>query len=333
MTFIEDAYQHLVSLSAATLGRTAPNPNVSAAIYSVDGALIADGAHNPELSPDHAEVVAIKKAGAAARGATIVISLEPCNHTGKTGPCVDAIIEAGISTVIYAVKDPNPIASGGADRLAASGIKVEYLADSALADIQGAWLHRITTGRPYFIWKVATSLDGRIAAIDKSSQWISSELSRDDVQILRSQSDAILIGTGTALADNPTLRPRIVGASSPLRIVMGNREVPSNFNLHDGISETLFIKSNNIEDLIATVSERAINQVLVEAGAELGSALLAAGVIDEVVIYQAPILLGAGPHWLTDIGVSTISDALTLTLISSEVIGPDIKSRYRVEKK
>jgi diaminohydroxyphosphoribosylaminopyrimidine deaminase/5-amino-6-(5-phosphoribosylamino)uracil reductase len=329
---ITDAYAHLATLSAEIFGRTAPNPNVSAAIYSADGTLIADGAHST-ASPDHAEVLAIKKAGTAARGATIVVSLEPCNHTGKTGPCVDAIIEAGISKVIYAVKDPNPVAAGGADRLRATGIEVEFVEDAALADIQGAWLHRIATGRPYFIWKVAMTLDGRIAAADGTSQWISSPASRDDVQILRAQSDAILVGTGTAIADNPTLRPRVEGAPTPIRIVMGNRDVPASSNLHDGVGETIFLQSHDSADLLDALESASVNQVLVEAGPTLGSALLAVGLIDEVVMYQAPKLLGAGKSWLEDIGVQSIGDVLTLSLITSEQIGPDFKFRYRVEKR
>lgn len=333
MINISDVYARLASLCAAHLGKTAPNPNVAAAIYGIDGALIADGAHNRTISPDHAEVVAIKKAGEAAGGATIVVSLEPCNHFGNTPACVDAIIEAGIAKVIYAVKDPNPVAAGGAERLVSAGVEVEYIEDAALAEIQGAWLHRISMGRPYFIWKVATTLDGRIAAADGTSQWISSPESRDDVQILRSQSDAILVGTGTALADNPTLRPRIDGANAPLRIVMGEREIPADFNLNDDVSETIYIKSHQVEDLLGALEGTAVNQVLVEAGPGLGSALLAAGMIDEVVIYQAPIVLGAGKNWLDGLGVTTISEALHLTLISTQAIGPDTKSRYRVEKR
>jgi diaminohydroxyphosphoribosylaminopyrimidine deaminase/5-amino-6-(5-phosphoribosylamino)uracil reductase len=330
MVNLNDAYAHIAALSLTSLGRTAPNPNVAAAIYSADGQLIADGAHNREISVDHAEVVAIRNAGEKTRGAIIVVSLEPCNHTGTTLACVDAIIKAGISKVIYAVKDPNPVAAGGAERLRAAGIEVEYVASPELEKAQGAWLHRINTGRPYFMWKVATSLDGRIAAADGTSQWISSEESRLDVQILRTQSDAILIGTGTALADNPTLRPRIEGATNPLRIVMGNREVPTNFNLNDGTSETLYVKSHEVSQLLEALGALKLNQVLVEAGPALGSALLMAGIIDEVVIYQAPIALGAGPSWLEDIGITTLADGQKLELISSEVCGRDIKSRYRV---
>lgn len=332
MNFIDNAYQRLEYLSATNLGLTAPNPNVSAVIFNSDGQLIAEGAHNRTLSPAHAEVVALAKAGAAARGGTIVVSLEPCNHVGTTGACVDAIIEAGISKVIYAVKDPNPIAAGGAARLSAAGIEVEYQPSAELEDLQRAWLHRIKHGRPYFIWKVATTLDGRIAAEDGSSQWISSPESRDDVQVIRSQSDAILIGTGTALADNPTLRPRIPGAQSPLRIVMGGREVPADFNLHDSQSQTIFIKSHNIDDLSKALDYLPINQVLVEAGPRLGSALFSAGLIDEVLLYQAPKVLGAGRSWLEGIGVSNISEARNLTMISTTTIGVDLKIRLKVEK-
>ena len=333
MINISDAYARLASLSAAHLGKTAPNPNVAAALYTADGTFIAEGAHNRLLSPDHAEVVAIKKAGVAARGATIVVSLEPCNHTGTTGPCVNAIIEAGITKVIYAVKDPNPVAAGGAERLKAAGIDVEYSESKQLRETQSAWLHRISTGRPYFIWKVAATLDGRVAASDGTSQWITSPESREDVQYLRAQSDAILIGTGTALADNPTLRPRIEGAQAPIRIVMGNREVPADFNLHDGIGETIFVQSHDPADLLNVLESAAINQVLVEAGPTLGSALFAAGVIDEIVLYQAPVLLGSGKSWLEDIGVTTIKDAYALSAPSITACGLDFKFRYRVEKR
>ncbi|CAN2190874.1 RibD Pyrimidine reductase, riboflavin biosynthesis [Candidatus Nanopelagicaceae bacterium] len=333
MIDINDAYARLASLSAANLGKSAPNPNVAAAIYSADGSLIAEGAHNRLVSPDHAEVVAIKKAGDGARGATIVVSLEPCNHTGSTGPCVDAIIEAGITKVIYAVKDPNPIAAGGAERLKSAGIEVEFIESKQLAATQGAWLHHIATGRPYFIWKVAASLDGRIAASDGTSQWISSSESREDVQYLRAQSDAILIGTGTALTDNPTLRPRIEGATTPIRIVMGGRDVPADFNLNDGQSQTIFLKSHSTDDLLKALDYLPVNQVLVEAGPTLGSSLFKAGLIDEVILYQAPILLGSGKSWLEDIGVTTIKDAYALSAPSTTMCGPDFKFRYRVEKR
>ena len=333
MLDIESAYAHCADLSRSVLGKSAPNPNVSAAVYNSHGELIADGAHNRSVSLDHAEIVALKKAGSAAQGATLVVSLEPCNHVGTTPACVDAIIAAGISRVVYAVADPNPIAAGGAQRLKDAGLVVDFIESDELKDIQGSWLHCIITKRPYFIWKVATTLDGYIAASDGTSQWISSEQSRADVQVLRSQSDAILVGTGTALADNPTLQPRIAGASTPLRVVMGERDIPEDFNLHQGEAETIFLKSRDVSALIDTLADKAVNQVLVEAGPTLGSALLKAGVIDEIVIYQAPVLLGAGKSWVTDLGISTIKDGMSLTQISTEQIGPDLKSRYRVGAK
>jgi diaminohydroxyphosphoribosylaminopyrimidine deaminase/5-amino-6-(5-phosphoribosylamino)uracil reductase len=333
MINIDDAYARLASLSSAHIGKTAPNPNVAAAIYSADGNLIAEGVHNRLLSPDHAEVVAIKKAGAAARGATIVVSLEPCNHSGTTGPCVDAIIEAGIVKVIFAVKDPNPVAAGGAERLKSAGIDVQFVESDCLHNAQRAWLHRIEKGRPYFIWKVAATLDGRIAAADGTSQWISGRESRGDVQYLRAQSDAILIGTGTALADNPTLRARLEGVKPAPRIVMGYREIPEDFVLNDGIGETYFLRSHDIQELLNLVNSLGFNQILVEAGPTVGSALFSAGLIDEIVLYQAPIILGSGKSWLSEIGVSTIKEARGLALLSSEQIGPDMKFRYRVEKR
>ena len=330
MLDIESAYAHCADLSRSVLGKSAPNPNVSAAIYNSHGELIADGAHDRTISLDHAEIVALKKVGSKAKGATLVVSLEPCNHVGTTPACVDAIIAAGISRVVYAVADPNPIAAGGAQRLKSAGLIVDLIESAELMDIQGAWLHRVLTNRPYFIWKVATTLDGYIAASDGTSQWISSEQSRADVQVLRSYSDAILVGTGTALADNPTLQPRIAGASTPLRVVMGTRDIPANFNLHQGESEAIFLKSRDVSALIDTLADKAVNQVLVEAGPTLGSALLKAGVIDEIVIYQAPVLLGAGKSWVTELGINSIKDGMLLTQISTEQIGPDLKSRYRV---
>jgi diaminohydroxyphosphoribosylaminopyrimidine deaminase/5-amino-6-(5-phosphoribosylamino)uracil reductase len=246
---------------------------------------------------------------------------------------VDAIIEAGITKVIYAVEDPNPVAAGGADRLKSAGVVVEQIASPELVAVQGAWLHRIATGRPYFIWKIAATLDGRIAASDGTSQWITSPESRHDVQVLRAQSDAILIGTGTALADNPNLRPRIEGATNPIRIVMGGRDLPADFNLNDGKSQTIFLKSHSTAELLKALDYIPVNQVLVEAGPGLGSALMTAGIIDEVLIYQAPVVLGAGKSWLEDIGITTISDAQHLSLISTEKIGSDMKFRYRVEKR
>jgi diaminohydroxyphosphoribosylaminopyrimidine deaminase/5-amino-6-(5-phosphoribosylamino)uracil reductase len=328
--FIDDAYAHLYSLSLKGLGVSTPNPNVSAAIYAADGTLIADGFHNRKFSVDHAEVVALKKAGSAARGATMVVSLEPCAHTGTTPPCVQAIIDAGISKVIYAVKDPNPIAAGGAQKLADAGIEVEYRESSELEFVQRAWLHKERTGRPLMIWKVATTLDSKVAASDGTSQWITGPESRDDVQALRAQSDAILIGTNTALVDNPHLIPRGHDAR-PVRVISGEQEVPATHKVFDSEARTIVVKSKSIPELIKVLSDEGFNQVLVEAGPTLGSALMASGKIDELIVYQAPKMLGAGKEFVSHLGISTLDDHLELELISVQPFGSDIKSHYIVK--
>ena len=328
--FIDDAYAHLYTLSLQGLGVSTPNPNVSAAIYGADGSLIADGFHNRTMSVDHAEVVALKKAGAAARGATMVVSLEPCAHTGTTPPCVQAIIDAGISTVIYAVADPNPIAAGGAEKLIDAGIAVEYRESKELSYVQRAWLHKEKTGRPLMLWKVATTLDSKVAASDGTSQWITGPESRADVQELRAQSDAILIGTNTALVDNPHLIPR-GHTARPVRIISGEQEVPSTNRVFDSEARTISVKSKSIPELMKVLSDEGFNQVLVEAGPTLGSALMASGNIDELIIYQAPKMLGAGKEFVSRLGISTLADHLELELLSVKAFGSDIKSHYLVK--
>ena len=328
--FIDDAYAHLYSLSLKGLGVSTPNPNVSAAIYAADGTLIADGFHNRKVSVDHAEVVSLKKAGSAARGATMVVSLEPCAHTGTTPPCVQAIIDAGISKVIYAVKDPNPIAAGGAQKLADAGIEVEYRQSAELEFVQRAWLHKEKTGRPLMIWKVATTLDSKVAASDGTSQWITGPESRDDVQALRAQSDAILIGTNTALVDNPHLIPRGHDVR-PVRVISGEQEIPGTHKVFDNEARTIVVKSKSIPELIKVLSDEGFNQVLVEAGPTLGSALMASGKIDELIVYQAPKMLGAGKEFVSHLGISTLDDHLELELISVQPFGSDIKSHYIVK--
>jgi len=328
--FIDDAYAHLYTLSLQGLGVSTPNPNVSAAIYGADGSLIADGFHDRTMSVDHAEVVALKKAGAAARGATMVVSLEPCAHTGRTPPCVQAIIDAGISTVIYAVADPNPIAAGGAKKLADAGIAVEYRESKELSYVQRAWLHKENTGRPLMLWKVATTLDSKVAASDGTSQWITGPESRADVQELRAQSDAILIGTNTALVDNPHLIPR-GHTARPVRIISGEQEVPATNKIFDNEARTICVKSKSIPELMKVLRDEGFSQVLVEAGPTLGSALMASGNIDELIIYQAPKMLGAGKEFVSRLGISTLADHLELELLSVKAFGSDIKSHYLVK--
>jgi diaminohydroxyphosphoribosylaminopyrimidine deaminase / 5-amino-6-(5-phosphoribosylamino)uracil reductase len=329
--FIDDAYAHLAALSRSGQGVSSPNPNVSAAIYSADGAFIADGIHNRTQSVDHAEVVALKKAGEAARGATMVVSLEPCAHTGSTPPCTQAIIDAGIKKVIYAVVDPNPIAAGGAELLRAAGIEVEHQKSAELEFAQRPWLTKQALGRPLMIWKVATTLDSKVAASDGTSQWISGPESREDVQVLRAQSDAILIGTNTAIVDNPHLIPR-GHTARPVRIVCGEQVVPPTNKVFDDQARTISVKSKSIPELMKVLSDEGFNQVLVEAGPTLGSALMATGNIDELIVYQAPKMLGAGKEFVSHLGISTLVDHIGLELISVEKFGSDTKSHYRIVK-
>ena len=328
--FFDDAYAHLYSLSLQGLGVTTPNPNVSAAIYSAEGSLIASGFHNRHLSTDHAEVIALKKAKSLAHGATMVVSLEPCAHTATTPPCTQGIIDAGINRVIYAVKDPNPVAAGGAQKLIEAGIELEYRESAELTFVQRAWLHKVQTQKPLMIWKVATTVDGKVAASDLTSRWITNSESREDVQLLRAQSDAILIGTNTAIVDNPHLIPRGHSAR-PVRIICGEQELPATNRIFDEEARTILVKNKSIPSLMELLAEEKFNQVLIEAGPTLGSALMASGNIDELIMYQAPKLLGAGKEFVSNLGISTLAEHLQLELISVERFGSDIKSHYRVK--
>ena len=328
------AMQRAIALSEKGLGKCAPNPIVGAVIIDSAGKIIGEGFHDRMLSADHAEIVAISSAGKSVAGAMMVVSLEPCNHIGSTGPCTKAIIEAGISTVVFAVKDPNVVAGGGADALRNAGIKViEGVLSKEAAHSNRAWLTKIVKQRPFFTWKVATTLDAKIAASDGTSKWISNEVSRGDVQRLRREADAILVGTSTVISDNPHLIPRgeFSGFTrNPILIICGETEVPSNSNVFDGAAESVQVKTRDLGDLVSKLNELGVNQVFVEAGSKLASAMMSAGLIDELVIYQAPTLLGSGKSFYSHDLQSTISDQKRLEHISTEVLAGDIKSVYRV---
>ncbi len=328
------AMQRAIALSEKGLGKCAPNPIVGAVIIDASGKIVGEGFHNRMTSKDHAEVVAIRSAGDLAKGATMVLTLEPCNHTGSTGPCTQVIVDSGISTVVFAVKDPNAVAAGGADTLRAAGIKVidGVLAKEA-AYANRAWLTKVKKSRPYFVWKVATTLDAKIAASDGTSKWISNEVSRNDVQRLRRESDAILVGTNTVVSDDPHLIPRgeFSGYSrNPIRVIFGENDLPTNSKVFDSAAETVHIKSRDLNKLVSKLNELDINQVFVEAGSKLTSAMVTAGLMDELVIYQAPALLGSGKSFFADESKSTIEDQMRLQHVSTEVLAGDIKSVYRI---
>ena len=323
-----------ITLSEKGLGKCAPNPIVGAVIIDSAGNVISEGFHDRMNSKDHAEVVAITKAGVRAKGATMVVTLEPCNHLGQTGPCTGAIIDAGISTLVYAVSDPNPQAAGGGAKLQNAGINVvSAVLSKEAAYSNRAWLTKIAKNRPYFIWKVATTLDAKIAASDGSSKWISNEVSRSDVQRLRRESDAILVGTNTVVADNPHLIPRgdFKGYThNPIRVICGEQELAADSKVFDDAAQTFVIKSKDLNQLVAKLNELKLNQVLVEAGPTLASAMIKASLIDELLIYQAPTLLGVGKTFYINELNSSINDQLRLEHISTQVLAGDLKSTYLI---
>ena len=238
------AMARAIECARAGLGKTFPNPIVGAVITSSTGEFISEGFHQ---GADHAEVVAINAAKSIPAGAIIYVTLEPCNHQGKTPPCTQAIIDAGIKKVVYAVTDPNPIAAGGGEHLRASGIEVEHgLSESEAAFDNRAWLTKTAKGRPRITWKIASTMDGKVAAADATSKWITSELARADVAVLRSQSDAIVTSTATVKADNPLLTSK-VAVKTPVRIVMCNSESASNAQILNSDAETVLINSSDVQ--------------------------------------------------------------------------------------
>jgi len=328
------AMQRAIALAEKGLGKTAPNPIVGAVIIDAAGNVVGEGFHDRVNSPDHAEVVAIKAAGNKSVGATIVVTLEPCNHTGTTGPCVQVIIDAGITTVVFAVTDPNESAAGGAAALRAAGITVvEGVLKDEAAFSNRAWLMKIRKNRPFFTWKVAATLDGKVAAADGTSKWISNELSRADVQMLRRQADAILVGTNTVITDDPHLIPRgdFPGyGANPIRVICGEQELPTDAKVFDNAAKTVVVKSKDLDVLVEKLNELGIDHVFVEAGPTLGSAMLDGCLLDELVMYQAPSLLGTGKHFFAFDYPTTITDQMRMDHLSTQVLDGDVKSVYRI---
>jgi diaminohydroxyphosphoribosylaminopyrimidine deaminase / 5-amino-6-(5-phosphoribosylamino)uracil reductase len=321
------AMQLAVEQADLVKGKTYPNPPVGAVILDRDGEVVAVGGTQRPGSA-HAEVVALRRAGRLAEGGTAVVTLEPCNHHGKTPPCVDALIEAGVATVVYAVADPNPTAAGGAARLAAAGVHV-------VSDVHGElvvtgplreWLHKQRTGLPHVTWKYAASIDGRSAAADGSSQWITSEAARADVHRRRATADAIVVGTGTVLADDPTLTARLTDGNladrQPLRVVVGKREIPSEAKVLNDDSRTMVIRTREPAEVLQALADRT--DVLLEGGPTLAGAFLRAGAIDRILAYIAPILLGGPIVAVDDVGVPSIARALRWRYDGIEPVGPDV---------
>ena len=310
------------------------NPRVGAVILDRAGTVIGEGFHEGAGTP-HAEVMALREAGGTARGGTAVVTLEPCAHTGLTGPCSQALIEAGVSRVVFAQTDPNPSARGGQALLEAAGIATTagLLAEQSTA-LNDAWTFSLVHGRPKVTWKYAATLDGRSAAADGSSRWITGAEARADVHQLRAHCDAILVGTGTVIADDPALTVR--GSDGrptgrqPLRVVMGLRPIPESARVLDLDAPTLHLATHDPVEALKTLAEREIHHVWLEGGPTVAAAFLEAGLVDEVIAYLAPAFLGSGAPAVADLGIQTIGQALRLTTHEVTTIGADIKIRASI---
>jgi diaminohydroxyphosphoribosylaminopyrimidine deaminase/5-amino-6-(5-phosphoribosylamino)uracil reductase len=323
------------ALADGVLGSTSPNPPVGAVVLAADGTPVGEGATDPPGGP-HAEIGALAQAGERARGGTAVVTLEPCAHTGRTGPCADALAAAGIARVVVAVPEPTEPAGGGADRLRAAGVEVELGVErsEAEAGALAGWLTGVREHRPYVVWKAAATLDGRVGASDGSSRWITGEQARAAVHRLRATCDAVVVGSGTALTDDPQLTVRDADGRTagrqPLRVVLDRRgRLPATARVLDDAAPTYVSRAGTPAELLAELFVRDVRRVLLEGGPTLASAFLREGLVDEAVIHLAPKLLGAGPSLVSDLGIHSIGAVLDLEVTDVTRLGGDVELRLR----
>ena len=322
----ETAMSRAIEL-AARGPATGVNPQVGCVLLDAAGIIVAEGWHRGAGTP-HAEVDALSRLGDAA-GVTAVVTLEPCNHTGHTGPCSEALISAGVERVVFAVPDPGVGSAGGAARLRAAGVDVVsgVLAAEA-AEFLRPWLIATTARRPFVTVKWASTLDGRAAATDGSSQWVTGTASRQRVHEQRAASDAILVGTGTVLADDPSLTARGDAGElmehQPLPVVIGTRHIPGDAKLWGHPRGVLETGSRDLDEILSRLFEQGIRRAFVEGGPKLTSAFITAGLVDEYLIYLAPKLLGGDRLAVGDIGVSSIAGAHQLRITAVEHLGNDL---------
>src|SRR5512141_2371908 len=304
------------ALAAASQGPRGANPLVGAVVIGADGTRLATGYHRG-AGTAHAEADAIEQAKAAGlrlSGTTMVVTLEPCNHCGRTGPCAQAIIEAGISDVVYAIDDPHDPAAGGAATRRAAGVRVRSgLGAQAALELNRRWFDAVAAQRPFVTLHIAQTLDSRIAASDGTSQWISSPESLADNHALRGRIDAILVGTQTVLVDNPRLTARGAdgepAARQPLRVVMGYRGIPECAAINGDDGKVLHLPTRDPREALDELFAAGVRHLMVEGGSRILSAFLAAGLVDELIVYLAPTLLGSGTPALEDLGITTLADA------------------------
>lgn len=335
-----------------------PNPRVGCVLLGPPpGAPLPDGAAPDSLDPHprpvlaegwhrgagtpHAEAAALADArarGVDVAGATAVVTLEPCAHTGRTGPCADALVAAGVAEVVLAVDDPNPVAMGGTHRLRAAGVRVvRGLRAAEGEELLRVWLTAVRRGTPYVTLKTATTLDGYVAAADGTSRWITGTAAREHAHRVRAEVDAIAVGTGTLLADDPELTARVPARGSsheaasavrraehqPLRVVVGLRGVPPTARVRGQGGELVHVLTRDVGEVLERLAEREVRHVLVEGGPTLATAFLAAGAVDELHAYVAPVLLGSGRRAVDGLGVATIAEAHRFRTVEVRRVGDD----------
>jgi diaminohydroxyphosphoribosylaminopyrimidine deaminase/5-amino-6-(5-phosphoribosylamino)uracil reductase len=304
--------ERALELAERGLGTTAPNPVVGAVLVR-EGEIVGEGWHERAGGP-HAEIVALEAAGEKARGATLYVTLEPCAHHGRTPPCADALVAAGLARVVAAVRDPNPETDGaGLDRLRAAGIEVE------LAGGELEWRARaqneafrvwVAEGRPFVAYKAAVTLDGRVAVPGR--RWVTGEESRRRVHELRASADAVAVGMGTVRADDPQLTARDVGAErQPRRLAFGRGPLPDGSELE--------LVAGPLEEELARLATEGVQSLLLEGGPTLATSFVAAGLVDKLMLFVAPKLAGAGPRWLGE-----LPEPVTLLRPSAERMGNDV---------
>ncbi|MFC4767298.1 bifunctional diaminohydroxyphosphoribosylaminopyrimidine deaminase/5-amino-6-(5-phosphoribosylamino)uracil reductase RibD [Effusibacillus consociatus] len=350
----QEYMQLALEIASAPNGRTWPNPMVGAVVVN-EGRIVGMGAHLKAGEP-HAEVHALNMAGGAARGGTIYVTLEPCSHHGRTPPCADRVIESGVSRVVIAMLDPNPLVAGrGADRIRRAGIKVEIgVLEEESRRMNQVWITSITRQRPFVWMKAAMTLDGKIATGTGDSKWITSEAARHEVHRMRDLTDAILVGIGTVLADDPYLTTRLPeGGRNPVRVILDSRlRVPETAHVLDQAAPTIVacgqdadpdkinrLRNRGIEivtvrlqdgkvdlnELMNELHKRQITLLLVEGGGEVHGAFLEAQLIDKVTMFVAPKLIGGtGPSPIGGSGFSRMGDAVELQNMSVEMFGSDL---------
>jgi diaminohydroxyphosphoribosylaminopyrimidine deaminase/5-amino-6-(5-phosphoribosylamino)uracil reductase len=284
-------FARALALAERGRGKTGDHPLVGALVVR-DGEVVGEGWYEFE-GVDHAEAIALERAGESARGATLYVTLEPCSHHGRTPPCADAVVAAGVARVVVGARDPNPVVDGrGLERLRAAGIEVELLDDLDARRQNEAWRVWKSLGRPFVTYKAAITLDGRVAVPGR--RWVSGEESRRRVHELRAASDAVAVGMGTVRADSPRLDARGVGAErQPRRLAFGRGPLPDGSELE--------LRSGLLEDELRALAADSVKSLLLEGGPTLASAFLAAGLVDKLLIFVAPVLAGAGPHVLGEL--------------------------------